>query len=107
MTLRISIAAFSIESETVNVVEALRDQRQYSRCEIINQEGSIGAARNFLAENETPNLLIIETDLVGTPLFEELESLASVFDPNSRLMLIGQENDIQLYGQLIEMGISE
>ena len=107
MTLRISIAAFSIESETVNVVEALRDQRQYSRCEIISQEGSIGAARNFLAENETPNLLIIETDLVGNPLFEELESLASVFDPNSRLMLIGQENDIQLYRQLIDMGISE
>ena len=58
MTLRISIAAFCIENETVNVVEALRNQRQYSRCEIVNQEGSIGAARNFLAENETPNLLI-------------------------------------------------
>ena len=107
MTLRISIAAFCINNETVKVVEALQNQRQYSRCQIINLNGSIGVARNFLAENETPNLLIIETDLFGDLLFEELELLASVFDPNSRLMLIGQENDIKLYRQLLEMGISE
>jgi len=107
MTLRISIAAFCINKETVKVVEALQNQRQYSRCQIINLNGSIGVARNFLAENETPNLLIIETDLFGDLLFEELELLASVFDPNSRLMLIGQENDIKLYRQLLEMGISE
>ena len=107
MTLRISIAAFCINNETVKVVEALQKQRQYSRCQIINLEGSIGVARNFLAENETPSLLIIETDLYGDLLFEELESLASVFDPNSRLMLIGQENDIKLYRQLLEIGISD
>ena len=107
MTLRISIAAFCINNETVKVVEALQKQRQYSRCQIINLEGSIGVARNFLAENETPSLLIIETDLYGDLLFEELDSLASVFDPNSRLMLIGQENDIKLYRQLLEIGISD
>ena len=107
MTIRISITAFVLAGETTAAVQAVQKNREFSRCQIINHEGSIKEAIKYLSENESPNLLIVETNLSGDALFEELKSLANVFDPNSRLMLIGQENRIQLYRQLKNMGIHE
>lgn len=40
-------------------------------------------------------------------MFEQLEALANVCDPDTRLLLIGAENDIELFRTLISEGISD
>ena len=64
-------------------------------------------AVEFLGENETPQLLIVETPQTGDALFQELEGLADVCSPGAQVVLIGAVNDIALYKHLIDVGISE
>ena len=71
------------------------------------QKGGIQAAINYLSANETPHLLIVESSDTGDALFDRIEALAEVCDPNSNVVLIGPENDISLYRQLKEMGLAE
>ena len=71
------------------------------------QTGGIQAAINYLSANETPQLLIVEANETGDALFERIEALSEVCDPNSNVILIGAENDISLYRQLKDMGLAE
>jgi len=107
MILRLSITAFVLTGETTSAVQGLQDDRRFARCQIFVHGGGIDAAVDFLSENETPNLLIVEVDQTGEPLFDALERLADVFAPGSLLLIVGQENDIRLYRDLIDMGINE
>ncbi|MGB0748439.1 MAG: AAA family ATPase [Magnetospiraceae bacterium] len=70
-------------------------------------EGGIRQAISQLSSQETPDLLIVETDSTGDEMFEELGALADVCSPNTRLVLIGVQNDILLFKELIGQGISE
>lgn len=107
MILRLSITAFVLTGETTHAVQALQGDRQFARCQIIAHGGGIEAATSFLAENATPDLLIVEVDRSEAELFAALEALAEVFDPSSKLLLIGDTNDIRLYRDLVGMGINE
>lgn len=71
------------------------------------QTGGIQAAINYLSANETPQLLIVEASETGDALFERIEALAEVCDPNSNVILVGAENDISLYRQLKDLGLAE
>ena len=64
-------------------------------------------AVEFLGENDTPQLLIVETPETGDALFGALEGLADVCSPGAHVLLIGGVNDIALYKRLMEVGISE
>ena len=64
-------------------------------------------AVEFLGENDTPELLIVETPETGDALFGALEGLADVCSPGAHVLLIGGVNDIALYKRLMEVGISE
>ncbi len=77
------------------------------RSKITIYSGGIGEAIAFLSENETPQLLIVETSERGDALFQTLEGLAEVCSPDSNVILIGTENDIALYRKLVSMGLSE
>ncbi|NQU59503.1 MAG: AAA family ATPase [Rhodospirillales bacterium] len=88
-------------------VEALKEDRFFFRSMIDIQEGGIDAAASQLAEKKTPPLLIVETSANKDKMFEQLEALASVCDPETRLILIGSENDIGLFRTLIDEGISD
>ena len=107
MIFRLSITAFAKDSETRAAVEKLQSERQFARCHISLQTGGIDEVVGHLSANDTPNLLIVEVEQSGDALFSKLEALADVFDPNSRLIVIGHENDIQLYRRLVSMGIND
>ncbi|MDH5748089.1 MAG: pilus assembly protein CpaF, partial [Rhodospirillales bacterium] len=77
------------------------------RSKITIYSGGIGEAIAFLSENETPQALIVETSERGDALFQTLEGLAEVCSPDSKVLLVGVDNDIRLYRQLLSMGLSE
>lgn len=107
MILRISIGAFLSSQETLEVVEALKEDRLLFRSAIDVHEGGISGAVSTLADKQTPQLLIVESASQGDRIFEELDALANVCDPETRVILIGGENDIGLFRTLIQAGISD
>lgn len=107
MILRIPIGAFLLNQDSVNAVEALKEDRFFFRSTIEIHEGGIDAASTNLADKKTPTLLIVETSANKDRMFEQLEALANVCDPDTRLVLIGTENDIELFRTLIAEGVSD
>lgn len=107
MIIRITIGAFLLRPESVSAITALKDDRLFFRSTIDVHEGGIEAAATYLATEKTPALLIVETTADKDRMFEQLEALANVCDPDTRLILIGVENDIELFRTLISEGISD
>ena len=107
MLLRITIKVFALSDETAATLADVENERQFSRAKISTHMGGVDAAIRHLSQNETPDLLIVEVNETQETLFSKLGALADVFDSDSRLLLIGHENDIKLYRRLIELGVSD
>lgn len=107
MILRTTIGAFLSSQESAAVIEALREDRLFLRSEIIIQQGGISAACSYLADHETPPVLIVETTTRGEALLQDLGRLAEVCAPTAKVFIIGQDNDIHVYRTLIREGISD
>ena len=107
MIIRISIGAFLLSQESLSAIEALKEDRLFFRSTIETHEGGIDAAATHLADKTTPDLLIVESTGSQDKMFDQLEALANVCDPETRLILIGVENDIELFRTLIAEGVSD
>jgi len=104
---RVSIQAFCESSELVEVVEAAAADRRMSRAHVKVHTGGIDAATEFYREAATPNLIVVESRLPKDSLGPELDRLAEVCDPGTRVVVIGTINDVALYRNLIGRGVSE
>src|SRR6185503_17576730 len=71
------------------------------------QLGGIQAAVDHHNGHVTPNLLIVETRLQGQAALDEIDRLAEVCDPSSKVIVIGRVNDVELYRELVRRGVSE
>ncbi len=104
---RINISVFC-ETQTVSeLVEASAADRRLSKAHVTILMGGIKKAVQHFQHESTPNLLIIETINGGQELFDGLSSLAEVCDPSTKVIVIGSINDIRLYRDLMNKGISE
>ena len=107
MILRINIGAFVLSPELGSLVESLKGDRLFLRSTIAVNEGGSKGAVEHLGVNATPDLLIIETTAENESLFDELGTLADVCAPGTRVILVGKENDVNLFKTLIDQGISQ
>jgi pilus assembly protein CpaE len=105
--LRIPISAFLLNQDSKAAVESLKQDRLFFRCVIETHDGGIEAAAAHFADQRTPTLLIVETNAQQDKMFEQLEALANVCDPDVKLILVGTQNDIELFRTLIRSGISD
>ena len=104
---RISIHIFHVNSDLASVVERASSDRRLSKAHLSVNEGGVASAVEFYKNNTTPNLLVVETASQGKSVLAELESLAEICDENTKVLVIGQANDVQLYRELIRRGVSE
>ena len=103
----ISIQAFCERNETGSAINtAIRDWRM-KRTNVDIFMGGLSAAVDYYYNEPTPNLIVIETGMTGNELFTQLEQLASVCDEKTKVVIVGASNDIRLYRQLIEKGVSD
>ncbi len=107
MILRIPIGAFLLNQDSKTAVESLKEDRLFFRCTIEAHDGGIDAATAYLADQRTPTLLIVETTAQQDQLFEQLGALANVCDPDAKVIVVGAQNDIELFRTLIREGISD
>lgn len=104
---RISIQAFCESPDLIAAIEAAAGDRRMSRAHVKVQTGGVAAAAEFYQGAATPNLIVVETRLSQDRLMAELDRLAEVVDPGTKVVVVGHVNDVHLYRNLIQRGVSE
>jgi len=107
LILRINIGAFVLSDAVRDAVNSLNEDRLFLRSTVAVQEGGMQAALEFLSQRSTPELLLVETQSTGDAFFAELNALADVCQPGTRVIIVGAENDINLFKTLLDQGISQ
>jgi pilus assembly protein CpaE len=104
---RISIHAFCEFPDTGAALQRAGADRRLSKAHLTVQLGGIAAAVDHYHGQVTPNLLVVETRLHGQAALDELDRLAEVCDPSTKVIVIGRTNDVELYRELMRRGASE
>src|SRR6202451_1557787 len=90
---RISIHAFCEFPDTGAALQRMGSDRRLSKAHLSVQLGGITAAVEHYTGQVTPNLLLVETRLSGQEALNELDRLAEVCDPATKVVVIGRVND--------------
>ena len=104
---RISIHAFCEYPDTGAALQRAGGDRRLSKAHLQVQLGGVNAAIDHYNGQITPNLLIVETKLNGADALNELDRLAEVCDPATKVVVVGRVNDVELYRELMRRGASE
>jgi pilus assembly protein CpaE len=67
--------------------------------------GGIAKAIEYLSEQRSPHLLLVDISGVDLPL-SQIQILADVCEPGTNVIAIGDHNDVALYRDLQEIGVS-
>src|ERR1700685_1749821 len=104
---RISIHAFCEFPDTGAALQRASADRRLSKAHVTVQLGGLQAAVDHYTGQITPNLLIIETRLQGKTAVDEIDRLAEVCDPTTKVVIVGRVNDVELYRELMRRGVRE
>jgi pilus assembly protein CpaE len=104
---RISIQAFCEFPDTGAALQRAASDRRLAKAHVTVQLGGLQAAVDHHAGGVAPNLLIVETRLQGKAAVEEIDRLAEVCDPSTKVVVVGRVNDVELYRELMRRGVSE
>lgn len=104
---RISIHAFCEFPDTGAAMQRASADRRLAKAHVDIQLGGIQGAVEHYTGQVTPNLLIVETRLQGPAALSEIDRLAEVCDPATKVVIVGRVNDVELYRELIRRGVSE
>ncbi|GGE09633.1 transcriptional regulator [Aureimonas endophytica] len=104
---RISVQAFCESEATAKAVQRAGEDRRMAKAHLRVHMGGIRAATEHYSSAPTPNLIILESRALPGDLVNELDTLAEVCDPGSKVVIVGHFNDVGLYRDLTRRGISE
>ena len=104
---RITIHAFCERPETIALVEAASADRRMVRASTSARHGGLAAAVEYYQNQSTPSLVLVESLDPAPLMLSLLDGLAQVCDPGTKVVVIGQTNDIALYRELMRRGVSE
>src|SRR6478735_2084066 len=104
---RVSVQAFCETVETAAAVQAAGEDRRMGKAHLKVQMGGLPAAIEAYRSSPTPNVIVLETESRGDAILKGLDDLASSCDAGTRVVVIGQLNDVALYRELVRRGISD
>ncbi|PXW57462.1 AAA family ATPase [Methylobacterium sp. B4] len=104
---RITIQAFCEAPETAAMIEGVASDRRLQKAHVKVQMGGGAAAVEAYRHAPTPNVILIEFVALKSRPLECLDQLAEVCDEGTKVLVIGHVNDVLLYRQFIQRGVSE
>jgi len=99
----VECAAFIADEETRRVVSQTCDALSK---QVSIAEGGSREAMEYLSEAPMPEVLIVDVSDTGKPLSTML-TITAAFAENTKVIAIGSVNDIGLYRELIDGGVSD
>lgn len=104
---RITVEAFCHTPAVRGSLDAAFADRRMSRVRATVRTGGVRAARAHYAQAPTPNLLVVEAPADRAALLVELAELSEVCDIATKVVVIGETNDVGLYRDLLDRGIAD
>lgn len=104
---RISIQAFCETQATSSAINRAGMDRRMSKTHLKVNMGGASAAIEAYRSAPTPNLVVLEGNGDKALLFSQLDDLSQSCDPGTKVIIIGPNNDIELYRELVRMGVSD
>src|ERR1700757_1259335 len=98
---RVSVQAFCETVETAAAIQAAGEDRRLGKAHLKIQMGGMTAAVEAYRSSPTPNVIMIESESRGDDVLNGLDSLAEVCDAGTRVVVIGRQNDVMLYRELV------
>lgn len=102
---RIDIFAFS--DDTQKLFEALKEDWRFARVILDVKKASVDEAISKYKEYSSPDLVILGTDDISDDFISKLGDLAIHCEEGTEAVIIGPENDVQLYRRLVGMGVRD
>ena len=103
---RVSVQAFCETQETADAVRAASEDRRLGKAHLTIQMGGVAKAIENYRTVPTPNVIILET-ATGVDILAGLDELATVCDPGTRVVVIGCDDDVAPYRELVRRGVSD
>lgn len=98
-----ALLAFASDEETFNGLgDFCRGRRLAARV----GNGGIAGAIRYVANHPAASLLIVDLDRAPDPI-GEIDALAEVCDPGTMVIALGSTNDVTLFRQLMDAGVSD
>jgi pilus assembly protein CpaE len=104
---RVAIQAFCETHEIKQVLLSIQTDRRMAKTMMKVQDGGVAACLEAYRGAPTPNVIIIESNNDRNGLLLRLDELAQYCDSGTRVLVIGQTNDVLLYRELMKRGVSE
>jgi pilus assembly protein CpaE len=104
---RLAMHAFCEDERTAGLIRDARTDRRLTRAHITVQMGGVHQACSFYEKAPTPDLIVVESLLAAADMLADLERLADVCEPETKVLVIGHINDVLLYRELMRRGVSE
>lgn len=104
---RISIQAFCETQATASAINRAGMDRRMSKTHLKVNMGGASAAIEAYRSAPTPNLVVLEGNGDRAALLAQLDELSQSCDPGTKVIVIGPNNDIELYRELIGLGVSD
>lgn len=98
---RLQLLAF-VDAETERVLQESAGLLGRS----VIMRGGIAKAVGYLSEQRSPHLLLVDISGLELPL-SRVQSLADVCEPGTNVIAIGDHNDVDLYRDLVDSGVSD
>jgi pilus assembly protein CpaE len=104
---RIVMHVFCLQASTRAAAEKAASDRRMARATTMIRVGGITAALEYYQSQPTPSLIVLESDQEPAAMLIDLDRLAEVCDPGTKVVVVGGSNDIRLYRELMKRGVSE
>lgn len=102
-----TVAIFSRDKETLEASREVENDWRFARVNLQIEEGDVNTAIDAYQSIPSPDLIIIQTESIDDSLPESLSNLADHCDEGTSAIVVGPVNDVGLYRQLIDMGVSD
>src|SRR5882757_99530 len=103
---RVSVQAFCETEQTAAAVRSAGEDRRLGKVHLTLKMGGVEAAIELYQTVPTPNVIILETD-AHSDILEGLDQLATVCDAGTRVVVIGSDNDVAPYRELVRRGVND
>jgi pilus assembly protein CpaE len=103
---RVSVQAFCETEETARVVRLAGEDRRLGKVHLSVQMGGMAGAIEAYGTVPTPNVIVLESE-GRSDILANLDQLATVCDPGTRVVVIGNGNDAAPYRELVRRGVND
>lgn len=104
---RLNVVFFCESKHLYDVAGQSSADRRLKKSKVSIYSGGIIGAVEMYQDKPTPDLLVIESNASMIDLLASLENLAGVCDAQTKVIIVGDHNDVNMYRELMRQGISE